>query len=194
MHYLALLKGINVGTSGRIRMDALKRLFEEAGFFDVVTYIQSGNVLFQSDLEADAARDVIERALKQGASITTTAVLRSSGELAQIIRHCPFTPDEITHAQAQNTAGESLYVCLLPQTPDEKTLDSLRAVVSGQDVFRVFGREVYLLLQQSIRTSKLAIRLQKLVPNLTVRNWNTMQALYALASPPEGTQGGSNDT
>lgn len=190
MRYLALLRGINVGTSGRIRMDALKHLLEDAGFSDVVTYIQSGNVLVQSDLAEDAARDIIERALKDGASITTTAVLRSCDALAQLIRNCPFSPDEIAQAQAANTKGESLYVCLLPQEPDVKALDALKSVESGADAFRVCNREVYLLLQQSIRTSKLAIRLQKLVPNMTVRNWNTMQALNALASTSIDTNGG----
>ena len=190
MRYLALLRGINVGTSGRIRMDALKHLLEDAGFSDVVTYIQSGNVLFQSDLAEDAARDAIERALKDGASITTTAVLRSSDALAQLIRSCPFSPDEIARAQAQNTEGESFYVCLLPQEPDEKTLDTVRSVESGADAFRVCNREIYLLLQQSIRNSKLASRLQRLVPSMTVRNWNTMEQLYALAFPSINTNGG----
>ena len=190
MRYLALLRGINVGTSGRIRMDALKRLLEDAGFVDVATYIQSGNVLFQSDLAEDAAQDAIERALKDGASITTTAVLRTSDELAQIIHCRPFTSGEIALAQAQNTEGESLYVCLLPQELDAKTLDTLSAVESGADAFRVCNREIYLLLQQSIRNSKLAIRLQKLVPTMTVRNWNTMEQLFALAFPSTNTNGG----
>ena len=190
MRYLALLRGINVGTSGRIRMDALKRLLEDAGFREVATYIQSGNVLFRSDLAEDAARATIERALKEGASIPTTAVVRTAEELAQIIRSCPFSAPEIAQAEALNTEGESLYVCLLPKAPDAKVLDTLSAIELGNDAYVVRGREVYLLLSQSIRNSKLAIRLQKLIPDMTVRNWNTMAQLCALAFPVKDTERG----
>ena len=188
MRYLALLRGINVGTSGRIRMDMLKRLLEDAGFREVVTYIQSGNVLFQSDLAEDSARATIERALQEGASITTTAIVRTAEELSQIIRDCPFSAQEIAHAQAINTEGESLYVCLLPKIPDERAFGSLSSVELGSDAHVICGREIYLLLSQSIRNSKLAIRLQKLVPGMTVRNWNTMAQLCALAFPSKDTE------
>lgn len=181
MRYLALLRGINVGASGRIRMDALTRLLEDAGFREVVTYIQSGNVFFQSDLAEDSARATIERALKEGASITTTAIVRTAEELSQIIRDCPFPAQEIAHAQAINAEGESLYVCLLPKAVDEKTLETLSTIELGGDSYVVSEREIYLLLSQSIRNSKLAIRLQKLVPGMTVRNWNTIEKLLALS-------------
>jgi uncharacterized protein (DUF1697 family) len=190
MRYLALLRGINVGTSGRIRMDALKRLLEEAGFSDVATYIQSGNVLFCSDQTEAAAKASIERALKDGAAITTTAILRTQQEFTQILQNCPFSPDEIARAQAKNTEAESLYVCLLPQKPDDSLRDSLTALDTGGDAFAMIGREVYLLLSQSIRTSKLAIRLQKQVPDMTVRNWKTMENLLALMQATMPSEGG----
>ena len=68
MRYIALLRGINVGTNGRIRMDALKQLMEQAGFSRVATFIQSGNVLFDSDLPESAVREMghpVLRALAQ---------------------------------------------------------------------------------------------------------------------------------
>ncbi|MEZ4628718.1 MAG: DUF1697 domain-containing protein [Eubacteriales bacterium] len=74
MRYIALLRGINVGKNGRIRMDALKQLLEQAGFSHVVTYIQSGNVLFDSDLAESNSKETIERALQDGANISSTTV------------------------------------------------------------------------------------------------------------------------
>jgi len=186
MRYLALLRGINVGTSGRIRMDALKHLLEEARFCDVATYIQSGNVLFSSGNSEAAARETIERALKDGAAITTKAVLRTVQELEAMIRNCPFSAESIAEAQAKNTESESFYVCLLPQEPDAQTLLKLSAVEAQDDAFAVLGRDIYLLLGQSIRTSKLAIRLQKLFPDMTVRNWNTITKLNELAQRMNG--------
>lgn len=181
MRYLALLRGINIGSSGRIRMDALKLLMEQAGFSRVETFIQSGNVLFDSGLSETAARETIERAMKENANITTVAVLRTAEELHAILRDCPFTPEQTVQAQAANPESESLYVCLLPQEPDTKALDQLARLEPDQDRFVRSGREIYLLLCQSIRMSKLAIRLQKIFPAMTVRNWNTMTKLEDLS-------------
>ena len=186
MRYTALLRGINVGTNGRIRMDALKRLLEEAGLFNVTTYIQSGNVLFDSDLQEVEARETIERALKDGASIQTTAVLRTAEELSRIIRLCPFTADEIAAAQAENAEGESFYACLLPVEPNEQAQEKLKGIAPSGDAFVLVERTIYLLLRQSIRTSKLAQRLQKIFPDMTSRNWNTITKLSELAEQSTG--------
>ena len=67
---IALLRGINVGAGNRIRMDALRLLFEQAGFSGVVTYIQSGNVLFSTDAPERSVQDTIQRILLEGAEIT----------------------------------------------------------------------------------------------------------------------------
>ena len=179
--WIALLRGINVGASGRIRMDALKQLMEQAVFTRVVTYIQSGNVLFDSDLPESAARETIERALKDGAGITTTAVLRTADELHALVRECPFAQEQIASAQAANLDGESFYVCLLNEEPDEKAQTKLAALEQGSDSFVLSGRTIYLLLTQSVRTSQLAIRLNRIFPNMTSRNWNTMTKLDELS-------------
>jgi uncharacterized protein (DUF1697 family) len=184
--YLALLRGINVGASGRIRMDALKRLMEDAGFLDVETYIQSGNVLFSSNLSEENTRETIQRALKEGADIMTTTILRTMQELDELIRRCPFSTDEIAKAQTANTEGESFYVCLLPEESDAQSLSKLTIVELGNDLCVFSGRNIYLLLSQSIRTSKFVIRLQKLFPDMTVRNWNTMTKLHELAQCSNG--------
>ena len=167
-------------------MDALKRLLEEARLSSVSTYIQSGNVLFDAPLSEADARETIERALKDGANIHTTAVLRTAEELRQIIANCPFIAEEIAAAQAENTEGESFYICLLPITPDEQALEKLNVIAPSEDVFVLIERTVYLLLRQSIRTSKLALRLQKIFPDMTSRNWNTITKLFDLAEQSTG--------
>lgn len=179
--WIALLRGINVGTKGRIRMDALKQVFEDAGFSHVSTYIQSGNVLFDTDLPEQEAREAIEQALLSSATITTTATLRSAQELEALIQSCPFSADALAEAQHLNTEGESFYVCLLPQMPTEQALASLAKIPLAGETYVVSGRDIYLLLQTSIRLSKFAIRLQKLFPTATMRNWNTMCKLQELS-------------
>ena len=182
MRYIALLRGINVGTSGRIRMDALKRLLEEAGLSSVSTYIQSGNVLFDAALSEAEAGEAIERALKDGAGIVTTAVVRTASEFQAIIARTPFSAEEIAAAQAQNVEGESFHACLLPAKPSAQDIEKLNAIAPSSDIYCIDDRTIYLLLRQSIRVSKLAQRVQKIFPNMTVRNWNTMRTLSELSN------------
>lgn len=184
--YIALLRGINVGTNGRIRMDALRKLLEDAGFSRVSTYIQSGNVFLSSELPEQEAKLEIERALKDGANITTIAVLRSVAEFSAIISQCPFSAEEIAKAQEANQEGESFHVLLLPQAPSEDIRKKLADLPAQEDTYVLSGRTIYLLLQRSIRTSKLVLRLQRLFPDATARNWNTMVQLDKLAQQQNG--------
>jgi uncharacterized protein (DUF1697 family) len=177
---IALLRGINVGASGRIRMDTLKRLLEDAGLRNVETYIQSGNVLFDTGLSERDARETIVRALKERAQIATVAVLRSAQELSFLIENCPFTEREREDALRANTEAEGFYVLLLPEPPVKEKLEALASMPLGGDAFAVAGRDIYLLLRQGIRLSRFAIRLQKSFPDATVRNWNTLSALNEL--------------
>ena len=162
-------------------MDALKQLMEQAGFSHVETYIQSGNVLFDSDLAETNAKETIERALQDGANISSTAVLRTAEELHALISDCPFSKDQIDEAQAVHPESESFYVCLLPHAPDIQSLEKLKKLDSNGDIFIVSGKNIYLLLRQSIRESNLAIQLQRMLPFMTVRNWNTMTKLDELS-------------
>jgi len=181
MRYIALLRGINVGKNGRIRMDALKQLMEQAGFSHVETYIQSGNVLFDSDLAETNAKETIERALQYGANISSTAVLRTADELHALISDCPFSKQQIDEAQAVYPESESFYVCLLPHAPDIQSLEKLKKLDPNGDLYVVSGRNIYLLLRRGIRESKLAIQLQRMFGDMTVRNWNTMTKLDELS-------------
>jgi uncharacterized protein (DUF1697 family) len=185
--YIALLRGINVGAANRIRMDDLKRVFVNAGFMNVETYIQSGNVLFSSDAPEEGAREKIRLALENDAGIHTVVVLRTAEEMDKILRNSPYSANEIAAAQAANTEGESFHVCLLPFPPAAAALGSLASVPLEGDAFAVVGREVYLLLSRSIRVSKLAVRAQKVLAETTVRNWNTIVKLNDIAKEIEET-------
>ncbi len=171
--YLALLRGINVGPANRIKMDDLRRLFEQVGCSRVETYIQSGNVLFDSpDSEAELVHKT-EVALLEDAGIRTNVVIRSAEELRQTVANLPFSAEEIDAAVAQNTEGESLYVLFAATPPKPEALTKVERPGESDDQFRVVGREAYLLLAQSIRNSKLAVRLQNALSPVTARNWNT---------------------
>lgn len=63
MKYVAFFRGINVGGKNKVKMDDLKKMFAECGFADIKTYIQSGNVVFTSDMDKDLMIDNISNAL-----------------------------------------------------------------------------------------------------------------------------------
>ena len=172
--YLALLRGINVGAANRIRMDALKLLFEQAGFSSVETFIQSGNVLFCSPEPENAVVLKAEQALLDNAGIRTNVILRSAEELARAVSQLPFSQEEIASAAARNQEGESLYLLFAAQAPQDASKFEQTGLLIEGDAFRLAGRDGYLLLSQSIRTSKLASRQQKALMPVTARNWNTV--------------------
>src|SRR5665811_2227083 len=88
---ISMLRGVNVGAHNRIKMDALRALYESLGLRDPQTYVQSGNVVFRTDkrdLVALAKR--IEDAIEQGFGFRPTVILRTSGELREVIARNPF--------------------------------------------------------------------------------------------------------
>jgi uncharacterized protein (DUF1697 family) len=177
--YVALLRGVNVGAKNRIKMADLQRTLEVAGLGKVETYIQSGNIIFESSEGEEAVQLKIEGAIKETFGPTISTVLRSAEELSQLIQNCPFTEKEIHEAEAANTEGESLYVALLQKAPQKTEI--LNKYVTPDDAYQIRNRDLYLLLKHSIRNSKLAGALDKLGVPLTVRNYNTIQKLEEIA-------------
>ena len=172
--YLALLRGINVGAANRIRMDALKLVFEQAGFTHVETYIQSGNVLFFSSEQEEVIVPKLEQALLDNAGIRTNVILRSADELALSVSRLPFSQKEIASAALRYTDGENLFLLFAAQAPAKVPKIEQASPSADGDMFRLVGRDGYLLLCQSIRTSKLALQQQKTLLPVTARNWNTV--------------------
>jgi uncharacterized protein (DUF1697 family) len=178
--YLALLRGINVGGKNKIKMADLKQMFEALGLNKVETYIQSGNIIFESSGTADKLRTVIENEILKTFGFSVIVIIRTATELEQIIRQCPFSQEDIAAAEAANTEGESLYVSLLTEPPRAEKKECLNSYQSAEDEFQIKDRDVYLLLRHSIRNSKLANNLQKLEVPSTTRNWKTMNRLYSI--------------
>ena len=87
--YVALLRGINVGGKNLIKMPALKECFESAGFEDVTTYIQSGNVLFRASGSAADLTERIEKMLSKAFDYQATVVVRSRTQMRATIDKAP---------------------------------------------------------------------------------------------------------
>lgn len=182
--YIGLLRGINVGGKNKIKMAELKHMLENMGLDCVQTYIQSGNVLFQSNEREEVLRQRIEQEIETVFGFPVIVMLRTAAELEQIIQNFPFSEDVVAEVEA-SSVGESLYVSLMVEAPAQEAVDRLSAYGSHGDEYCVEGREVYLLFRHSIRNSKLANNLKKLDVPATVRNWKTLNKLSAMAKAME---------
>jgi uncharacterized protein (DUF1697 family) len=172
--YIALLRGINVGGHNVIKMAELKSLFESMGFGSVKTYIQSGNVLFESDQEVDQLRQRIEQEVYKGFGFSVPVILRTAKELEQIINNCPFKADALSE-------GESLHISFLTKVPSDEAINHVLTYNSETEECKFIGKEIYLFFRQSIRHSKLSIQLQKIDVPGTLRNWKTINKLATMA-------------
>ncbi|MDM5155154.1 DUF1697 domain-containing protein [Bacillus sp. DX1.1] len=172
--YIALLRGINVGGHKLIKMAELRNVFETMGLGSVQTYIQSGNVLFESEESADLLSQRIEHEISRVFGFTVPVILRTEMELEQIIRNCPFQTDALLE-------GESLHISFLAEAPSQEGINHVLSFRSEVEECRIEGKEVYLFFRQSIRNSKLAAHLQKLNVPATLRNWRTINKLNTMA-------------
>lgn len=182
--YVAMLRGINVGGHNKVRMTELKSMFQAIGMSRVQTYIQSGNVLFESTDDTDVLRPAIEQEIERVFSLSLTVMVRTSADLRRIIENCPFAEEVRTVAQAAAEV-ETLHVSLLLERPTQEGIEQLSRYSSDVDEFRIVDREVYLLLREGVRNSKLANQLSRLNIPSTMRNWKTMNKLNTLAQGME---------
>ncbi|TJY41118.1 DUF1697 domain-containing protein [Cohnella pontilimi] len=175
---VALLRGINVSGKNMIKMAELKQLFESMGFGGVQTYINSGNVIFESASDEASMQREIEAGIESKFGLTIPVILRTSEELERIMEECPYKSEVAPD-------GKNVNVGLLRQAPPPEAIDRL-APYKGPDDYQVIGREIHLLFRQGQADSKLGNNLQKLGVPVTVRNWNTMNKLCALAKDMQG--------
>ncbi|RJP48394.1 MAG: DUF1697 domain-containing protein [Anaerolineaceae bacterium] len=132
--YIAFLRAINVGGTKIIKMDNLKKIFESFGFANVQTYIQSGNVVFETK-ESAMLEAKIEEQLEQALGYKVEVFLRTMDELAKIASQPAFEP----------RGDETLHVVFLRKSQDanHKSKQELLSFRSEADDFAVKGREVY---------------------------------------------------
>ena len=175
--YAALLREIHVGGKNKMKMADLRDLCNEIGFTHVQTYMQSGNLIFLSDLDKDNVRQLLENAIQQKFQLKLVVILRTYEELEQIIEQCPFSSEEI-EASMWDSTPESLYIALLLQSPLPERVNQLSISYEDRtDRYVVLQDTVYLLFKDS----ELANRLAKLAALSTMRNWKTMTKLVEMA-------------
>lgn len=178
MKYISILRGINVSGAKKILMKELASLYESLGFNDVLTYIQSGNVIFNSNIKnKDEIKKKIEKAIEQTYQFYVPVEIRTNSEFKNIIEHCPYNPVDL------NEEGTKVLVTFLDSIPqDEKVVGILKYVQTPEKLTFV-GTEVYLYCPNGYGKSKLSNTFieNKLGVPATTRNWKTVHKLYELS-------------
>jgi uncharacterized protein (DUF1697 family) len=171
--YVALLRAVNVG-GRRVSMADLRTLFTDLGAEDVVTYVQSGNVVFGSPKKPGPLTNEVEQRIEKAFGIDVTVLLRTQAQLAKVLDANPFPDAE----------PKGLHVTFLADTPERKLVAGLDPERGAPDEFRVVGREVYLHCPNGYGRSKLtnAYFEKQLAVAATTRNWRTVTTLSELAA------------
>ena len=132
--YAAFLRGINVGGHRIIKMEDLRRMFEAFGCRNVSTFIQSGNVIFESPKTgAEGLEEEIQAKLAKSLGYEVEIFLRTLRALEKIAAQSPFQEDE----------NSTVYVAFLKKKPDRKAGQALLALQNKVDEFSIKDREVY---------------------------------------------------
>ena len=173
MKHVALLRGINVGGKNMLPMKDLAAMMTEAGCREVVTYIQSGNVVFSASAAVlKKLPGIISQKIAHQFGHRVPVMIRSHEELAAVIRGNPFLKE----------GDERLYVAFLADIPAAEAVAKLDPNRSPSDRFAVIGKDVYLHLQTGAAKTKLtnAWMDSKLSTISTARNWATVRKLHEM--------------
>jgi uncharacterized protein (DUF1697 family) len=169
--FVALLRGVNVGSHNRIAMADVRAAVSAAGYTDVATLVQSGNVVLSASGSAASVGSAVEAALRKRMDLDIDVIVRTSGEMSKIATTHPFG--------APRVEGKFLHVAFLKQKPAAAAARALAATDFGTDRFEVRGTELYLHYAQGQGRSKMTTAFfeRALAVPMTVRNWNVVTKL-----------------
>jgi len=180
---VSLLRGINLASHNRVKMDALRALYESLGLRDVQTYVQSGNVVFKTT-ERDLAKlsGRIEEAIERGFGFRPGVIVRTTAELRDAIARNPF-------AARRGIEPGKLLVTFLAGDPAPEARERLLQIDTAPEEMRMDGRELYIYYPNGMGRPKVAwAQLEKTLKTPgTGRNWNTVTKLLEMAEALEAS-------
>jgi uncharacterized protein (DUF1697 family) len=174
MKYVAFLRGINVGGKTIIKMEELRKVFASLGFTNVKTYIQSGNVVFESDKNDQAKlAEIIANAVESN-FFKTPIMIRSIDEIKQAIANNPFANEQFE--------DKLFHIVFLNEKLTDEKIEMLLSNNSEKEIFAVINREIYCLLRENVSGSLLGKKYidNKLKVAATARNWRTIHKILEL--------------
>lgn len=172
---IVLLRGVNLAGRNRVSMSELRDALAEAGFTDVGTYVQSGNVVLSSSKPAKRVRAEVERLLAERFGLDVGVVVRTRAELAKIVERNPL---------GKVVKDPKLYqVTFLEKRPGAEVMRKLEAAATAKESVVSHGRELYAWHPEGVGRSKLAALMsgKGLGMPATARNWRTVTKLLEMS-------------
>lgn len=176
MNYIAFLRGINVGGHKKIKMTELRALFKNLGYYDIITYIQSGNVVFKSeDQDTAELEDQITTAILGQYGFDVPTIVKKRGEIERILTHNPFD-------DPRDIQDNKVYFVLLKQPPKPAVVNALSSMQFDNEQLVVTPICVYLKCNLGAGKAKCNNNLieDRLKVSATSRNHRTMLKLLEL--------------
>lgn len=175
MKHVALLRGINVGGNTKVEMKKLKALFESLGFEDVLTYINSGNVLFSTtEKDTDALASKLQNAIQTEFGMPIPVVVRSKETILSLVKAIPKT--------WENNTEQKTDILFLWKEYDKKESLSLLSPTEGIETLQYFsGAIIWNVDRANYNKSGMSKFVgTKLYKHMTARNVNTVRKLASL--------------
>lgn len=175
--YISILRGINVSGHNLIKMEALRTSYQNLGFYDVRTYVQSGNVIFSGKNQEEAVLEQqISEQIKKDFGFDVPVIVTSADSLAQIIMNNPF----LGQTDKDRSFLHVTFLSVIPKNFDMLTLETKKQ--NGEEVF-ILKNAIYLYCPNGYGNTKLTTHFfeTKLKVSATTRNWKTTNELLTIA-------------
>lgn len=171
-NYVALLRGINVGGHKKVSMAELRDLLTNAGFQNVQTYIQSGNVIFQSFLKASELEEIIQNLILNHFGFDVLVIVKTNRELQTILNNCPFSEEK---------KAESYFI-MLNKIPDTNLVEEVAKITYENEEVVIKNDCLYFYSSAGYGRTKFNMNTyeRKLKVVGTSRNFKTMLKLLSL--------------
>jgi uncharacterized protein (DUF1697 family) len=173
---ISMLRGVNLGKR-RVKMEALRALYESLGLRDAQTLVQSGNVVFRTEQKSLAAlAKKIESAVEREFEFHSDVILRSASEVRRVIERNPL-------AKRADSGPNKFLVWFLVSDPGDEIRKRVRAVKTEPEEVHFEGREVYIYFPNGMARPKMNWpAIEKVIAvRGTGRNWNTVKKLLEMA-------------
>lgn len=172
---IAILRGINVGGKRKILMTDLKSMCEKLEMEDVITYIQSGNLIFNSDKPNSELENDLEKAITEKYGFNVPVIVRTKKELENSINNNPFFHE--------NTDIKELHLTFLKEKPNKENIEQTETFNYEPDKFKIEDKDVFIFCAGKYHKSKLTNNFfeRQLNVGATTRNWKTVLKLSELS-------------
>lgn len=172
--YIIFLRAVNVSGKNIIRMQELKATLQAAGFEEVQTYIQSGNIVLKSRLKVPAVTKQIKELIAKENNLDIEVFVKSRAAVQKAREHCPYGPE---------CPPNRVFITFLDRRPDAALVEALQAIDHKGEVFTLWEDVLYFYLPEGMAKAKMSNNYfeSKLKLKATGRNVNTVNKMLELA-------------